>query len=358
MTTGMKKFTKGCLITALVIFIIGAVLCGVGGLLGGFRILDGMDIEDVIGIPLVYRFGPNGRFEYGFRFWDDNDIDWGRYKDWERVSSHMGNIGDIDDIDGPAPALDDLTVDTLRELYMEVAACELYIKESEDDHVRLAVDGDANRFRYHVDDGSLWLIRKSGRTWRWVGVNIDASDKVYLYLPKGTSLDCVDIELGAGAMYSVGLTARDADIEVGAGKLDLESLTVDGDAVLTVGAGKIRIRNLACEEADMDIGAGDLEIDEAVIAKEADIDLGMGNVSIGGVIMGDLNVDCGMGTVTLDMDDAEHDHNFMVSCSMGTVKVGSHSYSGMGSEQTINNGSDSDFDIDCSMGTVTVKFDK
>ena len=345
MTTGMKKFTKGCLITALVVLIIGAVLCGVGGLLGGFNLLNSMDIREVTGIPLIFRIGPHG-IEYGFRFWDDNDIDWGRYEDWERVSN-------MDD-----ETVSELTADTLRELYIDVAACELYIKESEDDHVRLSINGDANRFRYHVEDGSLWLVRKSGWTWKWVGVNIDASDKVYLYLPKGTSLDYADIELGAGSMESVGLTARDANIEVGAGELEIKSLTVDDEAVLSVGAGTIKLKELHCDVADMDIGAGELVIGDAVISKEADIDLGMGSVSIGGVIMGDLDVDCGMGTVILDMDDAEQDHNFKIDCSMGTVKVGSHSYSGVGSEQTINNGSDSDFDIDCSMGTVTVKFDK
>lgn len=346
MTTGMKKFTKGCLITALVIFIIGAVLCGVGALLGGFRLLNAMDIEDVIGLPLVYRFGPNGRFEYGFRFWDDNDIDWGRYGNWERVSGADGGM------------VLEHTADTLRRLYVEVAACELYIRESEDEYVRLVIDGNENSFRYRVENDSLRLVRKSEWTWARVGVNIDASDKVYLYLPEGTSLDSVDIELGAGSMESVGLTACDANIEVGAGKMNIDSLTVDDEAVLSVGAGKIKIKELRCDAADMDIGAGELEIVDAAISKEADIDLGMGNVKIGGIITGDLDVDCEMGTIIIDMDDTEQDHNFNIDCSMGTVKVGSHSYSGLGSEQTINNGSDSDFDIDCSMGTVTVKFDK
>lgn len=47
MSNGMSKFTKGCLITALVTFIIGLLMCGVGALMGGFRMLDGMDIEGI-----------------------------------------------------------------------------------------------------------------------------------------------------------------------------------------------------------------------------------------------------------------------------------------------------------------------
>ena len=343
MTTGMKKFTKGCLITALVIFIIGAVLCGVGGVLGGFRLLDGMDIRDITGIPLVYRFGPNG-FKYGF-FWDDDDIDWHGYEDWQRLNAN----------DGERTLA--LTADTLRNLYIEAGACELHIEESEDEYVRLAVNGNADSLRYYVEENGLRIVRKSDWTWQWVGINT-VSGEVYLYLPKETALDYVDIELGAGDMESIGLTTRDANIKVGAGTMGIESLTADNGAILSVGAGKIRIKNLVCRATDLDIGAGEMDIDNAEVAQDVNIDLGMGNANIGGVITGNLNVDCSMGNVILDMDDAEKDHNFKIDCSMGTVAVGGHSYSALGSEQTINNGSSSDFDIDCSMGNVTIKFAK
>ena len=344
MTTGMKKFTKGCLITALVIFIIGAVLCGVGGLLGGFRLLDGMNIREVTGIPLIYRISPSG-IEYGFRFWDDDDIDWGKYENWQRIN------------DGEGASALSLTTDTLRNLYIEVGACELHIEESEDEYVRLAVDRNADSLRYYVEENGLRIVSKPNWTWQWTGVNT-VSDEVYLYLPKGTSLNYVDIELGAGDMESIGLTARDANIKVGAGTMGIERLTTDNGAILSVGAGKIRIKNLVCRATDLEIGAGEMNIDNAEVAEDVNIDLGMGNVNIGGVITGNLNVDCGMGNVILDMDDAEQDHNYKIDCSMGTVNVGGHSYSGLGSEQTINNGSSSDFDIDCSMGNVTVKFAK
>ena len=344
MTTGMKKFTKGCLYTALVIFIIGAVICGVGGLLGGFRQLDGMNIRELTGIPLVYRLSPSG-IEYGFGFWDDGDIDWRGYEKWQRINDNDGERALA------------LTADTLRNLYIEVGACELHIEESEDEYVRLAVSGNTDNLRYHVEEDGLRIVRKSNWTWRRVGVN-RMSDKVYLYLPKETSLDYADIELGAGSMESIGFIARDANIEVGAGEMDIESLTADNGAILSVGAGKIRIKNLVCKATDLDIGAGEIDIDNAEVAGDVNIDLGMGNANIGGIIVGDLDVTCGMGNVILDMDDAEQDHNYKIDCSMGTVKVGSRSYSGLGSEQTINNGSSSDFDIDCSMGNVTVKFAK
>lgn len=337
MTSGMKKFTKGCLITALVMLIIGFVIVGVGALFGGFRQLDGR----VTRIPFLFRVNDDGSVNFGF--FRDNDIDWSRYENWQRFT------GSKDEREFS------LTADTLQELYIEVGACNLYIKESEDEHVRLAIDGDTDKFRYQVEDGSLRIVRKASKG---VNVSYKTADKVYLYLPEGTTLDSVDIELGAGTMDSIALATGDANIEVGAGALDIDGLTVNDTAVLSVGAGQIRLKELSCDTVSMDIGAGQLNIDDAAILKKTSIDLGMGSVNIGGIISGNLDVDCSMGEVILDMDDAEEDHNYEIDCSMGNVKVGSHSYSGLGSVQKINNGSSSDFNIDCSMGNVTIKFAK
>ena len=42
----MKKFTKGCLMTALVLFFVGLTISLVCGLLGGFRQLTEMGLSD------------------------------------------------------------------------------------------------------------------------------------------------------------------------------------------------------------------------------------------------------------------------------------------------------------------------
>ena len=75
----MKKFTKGCLMTALILFIIGLILSIVCGLLGGFRELRKMGI--VYGIPFVWD-------------WDD-DNDW-------RIGFFRSSGYDGDDLEDPA----------------------------------------------------------------------------------------------------------------------------------------------------------------------------------------------------------------------------------------------------------------
>ena len=65
----MKKFTKFCMITALVTFIIGVLLFGAGALFGGLRQLEHISVRAVTGIP--FRFIRNGR-SFSFGFFDEN----------------------------------------------------------------------------------------------------------------------------------------------------------------------------------------------------------------------------------------------------------------------------------------------
>lgn len=344
----MKKFTKVCLYTALVMFITGVIMCGIGWMFGGFRQLKNMDVRSITGIPFAYRGFSNGDYDYGFF---SDDAEWQRaYGNWDRINDYLGEIGDIEE---PAPALD-LTASSIQDLYIEMGGT-LHIEESPDEYVRLAIDGDTDKFRYHIDGGKLSIVRRSD----WRRWNIDhwnTDDKVYLYLPEGTMFRRIDIEFGAGRIESIDLRTGEANIEIGAGEGIFDSLTADGDVVLSVGAGRIMLKNLVCDTTDIGVGAGELSIGEAVIATDTDIDLGMGSIEVDDFLTKNMDIDCGMGTVTLKLMDSEQDHNYDIDCAMGTVNVGSRSYSGLADEVTIDNGSGSDFNIDCSMGTVNITF--
>lgn len=353
MTAGMKKFTKVCLYTALIMFIIGAVMCGVGWLFGGFRQLNSIAAREITGelmdIPFVYDVLPNGGKAY--RFYRDDETVWQKnYGNWDRISNRMG------DIEEPAPALD-LTADSIQELYIDLGGCTLYIGESEDEYVRLAMSGVTDNFRYHVEGGKLSIVRKPDRSYWHTGV-WQPEDRVYLYLPEGTAFRRIDILFGAGRMEAADLVTVGAYIEIGAGECVIDSLTADEEAMFSVGAGRIKLGNLFCDTADIEVGAGSLSIDNADIATSTNIDLGMGSVEIDGLIMGYMGVDCGMGTVNLGLLDAEKDHDYEIDCAMGTVNIGSHIYSGLADEKLIINGSSSYFDIDCAMGTVNITFAK
>ena len=353
MKTGMNKFTKVCLTTALVTFIIGCLICGVGALLGGFRQLDGMDIRGITGIPFHFHRSNNGGIEYGFG-WDDDwnngwdDIDWSAYEKWNSFNGSNGKI-ELD-----------LTADTLRNLHIELGACELHIEESSDDHVWIDMSGDTKHFRYLVEDAdTLRMVHKTGHGfWNWSTGRINTATKVYLYLPEGTKPNYTEIEIGAGSMESIGLQAHEMNVEVGAGVCEIDGLTSADSLELMVGAGRIDIESLTAGKLDMDVGAGELHIDDAKVDKDADLELGVGNVELNGLFSGNMDIDCGMGNVTLYLHDAEEDHNYEIDCAMGNVDLGSHSYTGLSDERTISNGSSSTYEIECSMGNVNINFAK
>lgn len=344
MTNGMKKFTKGCLVTALVIFIIGCVLCGVGRLLGGFRILDGMDVRRYTGFPFRFITYYNG-WDFGF-FDDETEEDIMNWDDREWMP-----IGGTTEM-----TVTELTADTLRGLEIEAGACELYIQASEDEYVRLASDSVSDRVRYRIEDGVLRL--KSKQSWRSnLGIGRKA-DRVYLYFPAGTRLDHADIEFGAGILKSAELTAKEIDIEVGAGECHFDGLHADGAVSLETGAGKLNVGKLSCDTADVSAGAGKVVIDDAMVAKDAGIEIGMGSIEFTGTVEGNLAAECSMGNILMSLRDAETDHNYSIDCAMGTVRIGGSSYSGMASERNIDHSSTSNYTIECSMGTVALDFER
>ena len=350
MKTGMSKFTKGCLMTALVTFIIGCLICGIAALFGGFRVLRDVDVMGITGIPFHYTRTGGGGLRFGFGWdddWDD-DFNWSKYEKWNQISESDGKV-ELE-----------LTADTLRTLYIELGACELHIMESTGDHVEISIAGNTKRFRYMVEDGdTLKMIHRTGHgvlNWSGNGVMVETEAKVYLYLPKGTDPEYMDIELGAGSMESVGLQARKMDIEVGAGECSIDGLTAADGIGMSVGAGRVTLDALSAGELDLDVGAGELHIAGAQVERKTDLELGMGKAELSGLFSGNMDIDCGMGDVELSLDDAEEDHNYEIECSMGNVRVGSRSYTGLADEVSISNGSSSTYQIECSMGNVHVDF--
>lgn len=289
--------------TALVIFVIGCVICLVSGLLGGFRQLEDWD---------------------GARRGTGEDKTAAADTDIERQ-------------------LSELTADTLRRLEVELGGCRLDVRESEDGTVWLCAEGDTQAVRYSIEDGKALTVSMEDsyfslfRFGRWVGNRDGADTTISLYLPKGAVLDSIELELGAGEI--------DADV------LQAEEIAID------IGAGKASIASMAAREADLDVGAGKLTIEKVCVTDSMDLDIGAGKAEINGVITGDLDVDCGMGNLTMALAGTETDHLYEVDCAMGSVTIGGRSYAAFSDSEDWGGQTGSVFDIDCSMGSVAITFD-
>lgn len=331
----MKKFTKGCLMTALVLFLVGLILSVVCGLLGGFRQLNKMGISDW---PVSYYRNAAGDWVLG------------------RIRAPEG-ILDLEELEGKKEQLS-LTADTLGSLEIDVEACDVVVWESEDANAWIFVDGNNSyRPRYSIEnDGGKSRLRIENEVEHYYWRNAPY-DTVYLWLPKGCAFEECDIDMGAGYMGSIFLKAKEMKVNVGAGLLETDGF--EGEEVsLTVGAGELIADRITAGTANLEVGAGHMVVGEVSVSGEMDLELSAGMAEVAGAITGDLDLECDMGEVVMRLTGSEEDHSYNVECGMGTVTVGSYDHGGFAAEQSWNSGKNSTFTINCNMGNVTVTFEE
>lgn len=336
----MKKFTKGCLITALILFVFGCAFWGICGYMGGFRQLDNLNISS----NRFFSLGWNG-FRWGY-VWNDDD-----FFDDDGWSNSAGtpNLVEVGDMVQTGYHASDIT-----DIDIELGGSNLFIKESDDDYVHIANHSDANTVKYALKGGTLKLYY--GKTVQhWIGIGKN-NGNIVLYLPKGMTLRSIDIEMGAGNMESIALAADEIDMEIGAGNFIIEGL-VSNELDISVGAGNAEIGSINAGNASMEVGAGEIVADDMTV-KNLDLECGMGNSTMTGTITGNADIECGLGNVTLMLSGDVADYNYQVECAMGNITIGKDEYGGIINERNINNGSSKNIDIECATGNIAIAFVK
>lgn len=364
----MKKFTKGCLMTALVLFLVGLVLCIVCGLLGGFRELE--ELGNVKGVPFVWGRDADGEWRIGFFRSPGYDRE-----DLEELEE-LEDIEDIESVEEVRKVVDQtmdkkrkelegkkeqlpLTAENLGSLEIDVEECNVVIWQSEDEHVWYLADGNTGRPRYSIED-------ENGRSKLSIENEVEhhighwrngPNDTVYLWLPEGCALEECEISMGAGYMDSILLKAKELKAELGAGMVTADGF--EGEKIIvTVGAGELLADRITAGIADFEIGAGHLSVEELAVSGKLDLEVSMGAAEVAGTIAGDMDVECGMGEIVMSLTGSEDDHSYYVECGMGNVDVGSYSHGGVASHKSWNAGKSSYFNINCNMGNVTVTFEE
>lgn len=406
----MKKFTKGCLAAALVTFMIGIVLFGVGALFGGLRQLEHINVWNRTGIPFGF-FRNGNQISFGFFDWDD---DWREYWDWdskewkelERMETEAlaaveeledledyeafeefedheefedyEEVEQFDDLEDQADDTADngsagdhanrkstgLTADSIRNMELEVGACKMYIKETDSREVSIAIEGECeDHYRYRIKDGNTLLLVHKDMSYDaldtiWQRSHPRGNTKLYLYLPKTAVFDEITIDFGAGKLDAGYLKAREIEINAGAGKCSFEGLEASETIELTMGAGMISTGSLTAAEAKLDIAAGELTIDDAKVSRKTEATVSMGNADLKGTFAGELEVECSMGNLKFTLEGAEQDYNYDIESGLGSVRIGDKRYNDLADDHRINNGGSTMVDISCSMGSVEVDFTK
>lgn len=334
----MKGFTKAALIVALVLVILGSMLCAVG--MGvGFRFSDFWDqveagefsIGPIKHIPFI-RYGNTGVSWDGWDDWDNGWDSWGfglgdGKFDW-----------DAQDKEGFSFSWKDVNKIELDLDYSGVNVIENSAKDAE---VQVDVEyrkkGHNHKVEAYMDGGTL-KIKESGRK-----RNVrDDSSRVDLQIPTEMIdriwLKEIDLKQGKGYIYvEAPLTAKEISIKVGAGECEvINKLTAQEEMVVSVDAGEMSLEELEAKKLKLGGGVGELTV---------------------GLIRADtIEIDGGVGEIEVTAAGKETDYSYDVNCGVGSVEIGDHEYSGLSSGGTVQNAGDKKIDIDCGVGSVEVSF--
>ena len=207
----------------------------------------------------------------------------------------------------------------------------------------LEIEINAADFRIVEGDGFLVESNLSKLRFRQSGERLILKDEsrgnknykdasLVLYIPEGWSFDKVEISTGAGVFYASLLSAKELDLDFGAGEIVIDELCASRDADIEGGAGEITVKGGILNNPDIEMGAGELNL-TSEITGNADLSFGVGEANI--TLIGDLD-----------------DYTIKANKGIGSIFVDGTSLSG---GETIGNGS-SRVVIDGGIGSINIYF--
>ena len=143
--------------------------------------------------------------------------------------------------------------------------------------------------------------------------------------------------------------------------LDMGAGEVSGDLPeckkmsVRLGAGECDLDYIKAEEVELEVGAGECTIG-LLEAEEVNADIAMGEFKAKAAIGKDFDAKVGMGEIAMEIIGEEDDFDYDVTVGAGEVRIGTRSYSGVGSGGSQKNGQDREIEVDCGMGQVTITF--
>lgn len=181
----------------------------------------------------------------------------------------------------------------IRELDIDIGAADFEIKSGD----TFRVESNLKNLTVQERSGRLVISEKTQ-----FGVTYTGEATLDLYIPAGTVFDKADITTGAGVVSISELTADTLKLELGAGKVDIESLT-------------------ATRRAEIDGGAGELNILGGNLC-DLDLDLGVGELNFSAGLSGECDFDCGVGAANIVLPGGEEDYTIRIDKGLGDASIG------------------------------------
>ena len=172
----MKRFTKICLITSLILILVGSSICAIGAFAGGWRLVNSMGNKgpwwNVVD-RVAYAYNWNHIYD------DDDWNNWIEWDSWEEKDIEITRDGKFyqHHVAGKDYTETGIAQADVSEIQIDIGGAALYIYESEHDTFGIKKDG-AGKYECYVSDGRIYV---EGNKKNYVRTN---NETVYLYIPK------------------------------------------------------------------------------------------------------------------------------------------------------------------------------
>lgn len=203
---------------------------------------------------------------------------------------------------------------------MDVAAVELEIEKTDANTLKIEGTAIPVDYKFEEDEGVLKIKNKK----------VSKDSKLVIYVPNNLSK---------------------LDIDIGAGKIQMENLQVQ-ELSLDTGAAVANITNIiATSSTKIDAGVGDISIKNSDISN-LDLDAGIGNVEYNGYLRDTNTLNCGVGNIDIALEGTDTLYKIIAEKSVGEIKVNGTKLSG---NQTIGEGSNT-LKISGGIGSINVTY--
>lgn len=181
----------------------------------------------------------------------------------------------------------------VQSLDVDVGAADLEIRTGE----QFSLESNHKYLRVQQKDGTL-RISEERHLWGFTS----GGAKIILTVPQGFTFQSAKITTGAGRLTADTLTANRLDLELGAGAVEIGSLTATERAQIEGGAGKVSVKGGALASLELDMGVGALELTSRLTGR-CQLDYGVGETRL--TLLGSqddytIELDKGVGEATLD----------------------------------------------------------
>ena len=237
---------------------------------------------------------------------------------------------------------DEFLASEVREFVLEVGYAEcMVVEEATDKIVIEATIDEENADKYYctLTNGVLKVDAcNANKKISLMDGNRHTVEKqiVTITVPCNMHFEVLELCVGAGTARMTNASTKygRAEIEVGAGKLEVATLAVDTNVDIEVGAGNANIQNLA--------------------ATTADIACGVGKMSVKGAVEGDISIECGVGNIEMYLDAVESDYNYDIDCGIGSVYINGSKRGGLLASKAdmTHAGAKGTIKLECGIGKV------